>query len=77
MQDVSTRRSLSTAEYKVNPCTLQLTKAYWSKVLHHILNYCYVCCSRTILLFLWCVGLHLLDSVLISESHAVAGFIFA
>ena len=43
MQDVSTRRSLSTAEYKVS-CTLQLSCI--------ILNYHCICCSEMALLFI-------------------------
>ena len=43
MQDVSTRRSLSTAEYKVT-CTLQLSCIILS-------SHC-ICCSETVLLFI-------------------------
>ena len=45
MHDVLTQRSLSTAEYKVFVlCSWQ--KPSGQSVLHHILNYWYVCCSK-------------------------------
>ena len=52
MQDVLTQRSLSTVRYKVSTRYKVLVPHSWQRpsgrnaVLHHMLNYCYVCCSK-------------------------------